>query len=191
MRFILCALNLLVGISIATCQAFPPPGQISGDSIMISWQTPSGQVDTFNLVDIIRGADQDRILYDQNGIPINYDSLANKVILLDFWFLACPPCIVELPGLELLDKKVASTDFVLLTFAQDSMEQINGSLLKKRQLNLRIIAGASLVGSWLHPFKLVYDKDGRLLDSKTGGSISNDSIQKLIDKYYPLITSLL
>lgn len=191
MRYWLSAFTLLVGTKMALGQVFAPPGQISGDTIMISWQTPSGELDTFNLVDVIRGVDQDRILYDQHGTPISYDSLAQKVVLLDFWFLACAPCIVELPGLELLDKKVAADDFVILTFAKDPLDKINQTLFKKRQLNLQVVAGASLVGNWLHPFKLVYDKDGQLVDSKTGGSVSNDSIQKLMDKYYPLILDLL
>jgi len=68
-------------------------------------------IDTINLIDIIKGNDLDNYLIDTNGDTINSKTFDQKVILLDFWFLACKPCIVELPGLDLLIKKINSDKF--------------------------------------------------------------------------------
>jgi hypothetical protein len=111
--------------------------------------------------------------------------------MLDFWYLACPPCIVELPGLAHLEKKLASDDFILLTFSQDTYARIQETLFKHRPLDIRIIESVSLVSYRLYPLKVVYDRLGRRVDLKMGGSIGEHSIQQLLDKYYPLIRKLL
>ena len=35
-----------------------------------------------------------------NERVINNASLKNKVVVINFWFIACPPCIAELGGLN-------------------------------------------------------------------------------------------
>jgi thiol-disulfide isomerase/thioredoxin len=157
------------------------------NELLISIVNSSGDTDTLNILDVISGTNPDLELVDQDGNTINHETLSGKVILLDFWHLRCPPCIVELPGLELLKRKVSSENFVLLTFSIESMEQIEATLFKNRTLDLTIVPNTSLVSYNAYPLKVLFNKQGQMIDLVNSGSTGKDSIQKLIDKYYPLV----
>jgi len=142
--------------------------------------------DTINLIDIIKGKNYQNHLIDINGDTINSQTFGDKVILLDFWFLTCKPCIVELPGLDLLAKKVKSDKFEVITFAIDGKEEIEDKLLSKHRFKFRIIPNVSqLEGSY--PIKLLVNKNGEIIDYKSGGSVASNSINELLSRYLPII----
>lgn len=146
-----------------------------------------GSVDTIDLVRIINGTDKESYFIDQKGDSINYLSFKDKVVLVDFWFLACPPCIVELSGLDLLNKKLRSEDFKIITFAMDSLGEIDEKLLSKKDFNFRIVPNISLVANKDYPLKLLVDRKGSIVDYKHGGNAGKNSISILLEKYLPLI----
>ena len=164
---------------------------IKHDSIVVHIRLPDDREQTVNISDIITGTDRTSVLYDQYGNAMDYTFFANKVVLLDFWYLRCPPCIVELPGMELLKKKVASTDFVLLTFCIESYAAVEATLFNNRTFQLPVIPQTKMVSHRVYPVKALFNRQGELIDLATSGSISEDSVQRLIDKYYPLITEAL
>ena len=66
-----------------------------------------------------------------NGHTLTKDSLQGKVIFINFWFEACPPCVAELDALNNLYKKFRPfRDFQFISFSYESPADI--LLLKKK-----------------------------------------------------------
>src|SRR5438309_8280297 len=56
---------------------------------------------------------------------INNDSLKGKVVLINFWFEGCHPCIAEFDALnELAEKLKPNKDFEFISFTWDNAETI-------------------------------------------------------------------
>jgi len=157
------------------------------EELLISYSLPNGSLDTLDFIKIINGTDKESSFINQNGDTINYSSFKNKVVLVNFWFLACPPCIVELSGLELLNKKVRSDDFVLLTFVNDSLVDIDENLLSKKAFNFSIVPNIYLVDNQSYPLKILVNKDAKIVDYVGSGNVGQNSIPLLLDKYIPLV----
>jgi len=57
-----------------------------------------------------------------DGKTITLESLAGKVVLLDFWAVWCPPCHRALPHLQKLVREYAGQPFVVLSISLDADE---------------------------------------------------------------------
>jgi thiol-disulfide isomerase/thioredoxin len=55
-----------------------------------------------------------------DGKTITLESLAGKVVLLDFWAIWCPPCHMALPHLRRIVEEYAGQPFVVLSISLDS-----------------------------------------------------------------------
>jgi thiol-disulfide isomerase/thioredoxin len=55
-----------------------------------------------------------------DGKNITLESLAGKVVLLDFWAIWCPPCHIALPHLKKIVTEFAGQPFVALSISLDS-----------------------------------------------------------------------
>ncbi len=53
------------------------------------------------------------------GETINFDKFRGKIVLLNIWATWCGPCIRELPALDRLQQRFASSDFVILPISTD------------------------------------------------------------------------
>ena len=60
-----------------------------------------------------------------DGDKIALHNLRGKVVVLNFWFTTCPPCIVELPGLnKLVDEFGKSDSVVFLAIGRNTRDEI-------------------------------------------------------------------
>ena len=157
--------------------------------LFISQANSEGTLDTFDFLKIINGSDKERSFIDQNGNEINYLSFRKKVVLIDFWFLNCRPCIVELPALGLLRKKINTEEFEIITFANEPMEEIEEKLLSKKEFNFRIIPQVFLVSKKSYPLKMLVNKKSEIVDFVNHGNANQNSMNLLLDKYIPMIKS--
>lgn len=57
-----------------------------------------------------------------DGKTITLESLAGKVVLLDFWAIWCPPCRIALPHLHRIVQEFTGQPFVVLSISLDSDE---------------------------------------------------------------------
>ncbi|MEO1513448.1 MAG: SCO family protein [Bacteroidota bacterium] len=160
---------------------------LAGRELLISQMDKDGMLDTFDLVKVINGTDKEHRFIDQNGQQIDYRTFQKKVVLLDFWFLRCRPCMMELPGLELLHKKVNSDQFDILTFANDPMSEIEEKLLSKRQFRFRIVPQVFLVSNKGYPLKMLVNRKAEIVDLVNHGNASDRAVQLLLDKYLPMV----
>ena len=101
---------------------------------------------------------------DMNGNKINTQDLKGKTIVMNFWFINCPPCRTEIPHLnKLVDKYKEDKNIVFIAVALDDASEIK-IFLKSIPFNYQIIDQ----GRWLasnysinsYPTNVVIDKEG-------------------------------
>jgi len=78
---------------------------------------------------------------DMAGNNYTLESLKGKVIVLNFWFVACKPCVMEMPELNKLVDKYKNSEVVFLGFAVDDKSKIE-NFLKKTTYKYTIIPDA-------------------------------------------------
>ncbi|MBE7178905.1 MAG: TlpA family protein disulfide reductase [Mucilaginibacter polytrichastri] len=100
------------------------------------------------------------------GEVFNMKDLAGKVIVLNFWFINCPPCQLEMPELnKLFNRYKDNKDVVFFSVALDSESDLKNFLLKK-WFEYPISAAGSTISGWYDirqfPTNLVIGKDGAI-----------------------------
>lgn len=58
-------------------------------------------------------------LPDLRGSVHRLSDFRGKVVLLNIWITSCPPCREEMPSMEVLSRRMAEKDFVVLGVSQD------------------------------------------------------------------------
>ena len=129
-------------------------------------------------------------MMDINGNTISTENTKSKVVVLNFWFTACKPCISEIPELNDIYKKYkADTNVVFASITFDKQDKVK-SFLKKHPIKYPVISDATDICELFmitgYPTNIVIDKNGNYHDLTTGGypqigqHISN-SIQSALD----------
>lgn len=123
---------------------------------------------------------------DMNGNKFSLKELAGKVVVLNFWFINCPPCRMEIPQLnELVVNYQQNPDVVFIAVALDERYDIQ-EFLKTNPFRYNIIDGGRYIASKyninLYPTNLVLDKEGKAVFHSSGYSMGTVPwIKKSID----------
>jgi peroxiredoxin len=119
-----------------------------------------------------------------NQIHTN-ESIKNKVVILKTWFIACKPCIAEIPELnQIVEKHKNNENILFISLATDSRESLQEFLLKK-PFNYKVIPEQKhFITETLKlntfPTHLIIDKDGII---QKVGSIKQ--VYRFIEENYP------
>ena len=109
------------------------------------------------------------------GEKIDSKLLKDDLVILNFWYTACSPCIGEIPELNRLVEQYKSDKIRFLAFTSDDKEQIPG-FLAKHPFKYEIIPGAWAVekafGVSSHPTHVVI-QSGRILWEASGARAGN------------------
>ena len=126
---------------------------------------------------------------DLAGNHYDLAELQGKVVVLNFWFIQCKPCIQEMPELNELVKKYADQEVVFLALATNSAPDLK-AFLKKRDFDYHIIpdsrAVAEAYGVEGYPTHVVINPQGAVayrtmgLSPFTVGEVES-SIEKALD----------
>lgn len=107
------------------------------------------------------------------GEVLTLKQLKGKVIVINFWFESCAPCIAELPALNKLVEEYGQREVVFIAFGKDPEFRIN-QFLSERKFNYKIVSGKydlvndyCVIAGW--PMNMVVDKKGVVQYIKTGG----------------------
>lgn len=156
-------------------------------SIRISYLNTQGNRDTINLSDVITGKDTLTAFYNQRSEVIDHSYFKGNVVLLDFWFLRCRPCLAELPGIDRINKRIKSSKFRVITFANDPILEIQDKLLSKIDWDFSIIPEVYLVENKIYPYKVLINKKGQIVHEDYGGNVLEGSAVRLFDEYSEII----
>lgn len=123
---------------------------------------------------------------DMEGNTITTESTKGKVVVLNFWFIACKPCIAEIPELnEVHEKYKDNKDVVFASITFDKKDKVE-KFLKNTPIHYPVVPyqriTISRFGVSSYPTNIVIGKDGKILDSMTGGfSGIGKQIEKAIE----------
>ena len=130
----------------------------------------------------------DFIVKDLEGNTIKLSELRGKVVVLNFWFTRCGPCIQELPNLNNLTKEFEgkNVEFLAITFnKKDLVEQF----LEENSFDYKIAANANdvitMYGIESYPTSIVINKKGEIVLKESGyrtniKSVLSNSIKSLL-----------
>lgn len=124
-------------------------------------------------------------LKDINGSDFNFREVKGKVVLINFWATWCPPCIAEMPSMQLLyDDYKDKVDFV---FVSSESEVTINTFLKKNEYSFQVFNPISEPPKHLNiksiPRTFLIDKKGNIVIDKSGAANWNsDSVRKTIDR---------
>lgn len=107
-----------------------------------------------------------------NGQRYSLKDLKGKIVVLNFWFIACKPCVNEMPVLNSIKNKYDPAKVVFLALSLDSKDAVN-AFLQQHQFNYIQLPGAAAVHKKYHlnayPVSIVIDARGIVSFVQTGG----------------------
>lgn len=112
--------------------------------------------------------------------------LHGKLVVLNFWFIHCPPCLKEIPLLNSLTEKFDADEVVFIGLARDDKEQLESFFDRYMPFKYKIIpesyliADAYKVVGW--PQSMIIDKQGRVYKTWAGTGESAEDLVNDIQK---------
>lgn len=122
-----------------------------------------------------------------NGDTITEKQLIGKVILINFWFEHCDPCIAELPALnELYLKYRNHPEFQLLSFVREYPESAE-KCVQKFNITYPVCPVADKESRRLNfgsgfPTNISVDTQGKIIRIKNGGPIDSEKAKEEVLK---------
>jgi peroxiredoxin len=108
---------------------------------------------------------------DLEGNTFSLDELKGKVIVINFWFVACKPCVEEIPELNELVEKYEDKDVVFLGFALDNEKRLN-SFLEKTPFKYHIFSESKKIienyGVNSYPTHIIIDQSSAVVFKTSG-----------------------
>lgn len=102
---------------------------------------------------------------DLKGQQVQLSKLKGKVVVVNFWFTACPPCLLEMPDMNQLVKSYAGKDVVFLGITFNDQKTVV-EFMKSHQFSYRIFpkSDEAIKAYKIHnyPTHLIIGKDGTL-----------------------------
>lgn len=124
---------------------------------------------------------------DINGKKINTKDLAGKIIVLNFWFIKCPPCIMEMPELnKIVDAYGSDSSIVFIAIALDIKYDLE-EFLKHTKFKYTVIANGRYIADQYsirsYPTNVIVDPEGKVYFHSTGLAINTAFwLRKSIDQ---------
>ena len=107
---------------------------------------------------------------DLEGKIVKLSELKGKPIIINLWFVECPPCIAEMPTLNTIKKRYSNTDIQFLSMTYESKIRVQ-EFLKKRKIDFRIIPDIGKYSEILasnFPQTIFVDRKGIITDIQNG-----------------------
>ena len=123
------------------------------------------------------------------GEQFELAALRGKVVVLNFWFTGCGPCIAEFDELNGLVKRFKSKGVVFIAPTFDSLTTLK-PFLKNHRFKYRVVpnAGGLIIGTYsdgsgnvVFPTHVVIDKEGKI-DTRVTGAQGLGELRKAIER---------
>ncbi|MDP9081190.1 MAG: TlpA family protein disulfide reductase [Bacteroidota bacterium] len=116
----------------------------------------------------------DWTLYDTDGKKTSLSRLKGKIVLLDFFFVGCVPCMNTLAPLDKLHEKYKNKNFVILSISDRDSKKLVTAFKKAQRIKNQMYPDGSSVAKLYHvtsaPTFYFIDRDGRIASVVSGYS---------------------
>jgi thiol-disulfide isomerase/thioredoxin len=113
----------------------------------------------------------DFLVTDLNGNSIKLSELRGKIVVLNFWFIKCSPCVMEMPDLNELSAMYDPKNVVFLAITFDNKDLVE-QFLTTTQFDYTIAANAmdaiNIYGVRSFPTNMVINKEGQIVLKEIG-----------------------
>ena len=124
---------------------------------------------------------------DIRGRTVNTKNLKGKIVVLNFWFIRCPPCRMERPYLnEIVNEYKKDSNVVFIAVALDPKQDLE-NYLKDNPFHYQVIPdGRKIAGEnkvEQYPTHAILDKEGKIVfNSISYNSVTGHWIRKTINE---------
>lgn len=122
---------------------------------------------------------------DINGKRWNSEDLRGKVLVINFWFTTCVPCLQEMPKLNAIANSYKEEEVVFIAFCRDQQSVIS-DFLKARPFNYHIVAASQKIATAFHvesyPTSMVIDRQGVIRFLQISGANIGKDLPEAIEK---------
>ena len=125
---------------------------------------------------------------DLNGNKYQIPEVNSQlVIVLNFWFMGCTPCIREFSVLNRLKARIKDKKVIFIAICTDEDEELVRLFLKRYKLDYQVVVnGRSIAMDYkvqIYPSNLVIDTNGNIIFAKTSYHEDIDTqLEKAIQK---------
>jgi thiol-disulfide isomerase/thioredoxin len=112
-------------------------------------------------------------LKDVFGNTVSLSEFRGKVVFLNFWATWCPPCIIEMPPMEKLNRRYKDKNFAMVAInLQETDAQVKSFFDRYKLSFTALLDSSGEVATWFEvdvlPTTFVLDKEGRIIGSALG-----------------------
>lgn len=111
------------------------------------------------------------VFYDAAGKDFTLEGFKGDVLLVNLWATWCPPCIAELPSLDMLQARLRDKGLKVLAISMDRkpVEEVSAFLAARRveQLDVYIDRDRNIKLKWQYealPVSFLVDRSGNVLE---------------------------
>lgn len=127
------------------------------------------------------------------GKALSNKDLKDKIVVLNFWFIYCAPCVAEMPALNKLVNDYKDKEVVFLAFGLESQQEIK-AFLQENPFNYQHIfdtrwATDTFCAMGGFPMNMVFDRQGKLRYVSTGGN--PDEMDEKYEELKPVIEEMM
>jgi thiol-disulfide isomerase/thioredoxin len=124
------------------------------------------------------------------GKKISFAQLKGKVVVLNFWFTHCKPCVAEFPSLNRLAEEYGPKGVVFISFALDSAMVLDTFLIN-HPLKYDVVSAsnnfARLFKIGAYPTNIILNKDYKVAKIFHGGNVVPEDALKNYELFKPFI----
>lgn len=130
------------------------------------------------------------------GVKVSNRSLEGRVSIINFWFIACPPCVAEIPGLNAIVEKYGADQINYIAIGRDSEENIR-DFLNENPWKFQIMADSEYLMNeifkirWGYPTTLVVNQKGEIVFASSGGKTDETAVDEVQEMLVPVINQLI
>lgn len=124
---------------------------------------------------------------DMNNTMVDTRKLTGKILVVNFWFIACPSCRKEIPSLnKLADAYANDTGIVFLSVALDAARPLS-KFVEKQPVSFRLLhsgnAAAQRCGIYIYPTNIIVNRAGEVVyHTHRTGPVADYWLEKTIEQ---------
>lgn len=112
---------------------------------------------------------------DRNGNVLNTDNTKGKVVVFNFWFASCPPCIKEVPELNEVYEKYKDNDDIIFAAITFEKEDKIVKFQNKYKLKYPVVGQqggfSQAITRGAYPTNVIIKRDGTIQEYISGGMV--------------------